>query len=528
MKREASLALQACLERGVREFVVCAGARNAPLVLALARAGGVRLWNHFEERGAAFFALGRAMETGRPVGVVTTSGTAAAELLPAVIEAHYQGRPLVAITADRPREYRGSGAPQAIEQVGIFGKYVEGSDDPGATRGAQEAEPGELFSGWSGCRPWHLNVCLEEEAEVPELEVPEEDPGRAARKRPAVTELVDFLGGDAFRGVVVMLGGLEPKEREETLHFLKDLGAPVVADATSGLREALGSLALTDGDGLARAQPPGKILRLGDVPVGRFWRDLEELPEPRVLSITRTGFSGLARQSKVITGHVHDALRGMGGAPAIGDVLDYARRSAKRLGRLDELLERYPDSEPALVRLLSTFATVGESVFLGNSLPIREWNLCAQISVPIVEVRANRGANGIDGQLSTWLGATAGQEGAWGVFGDLTVLYDLAAPALLEKCEGKGRVLAVINNGGGRIFERIARLGALEESERALMANAHRTRFQPWAEMWGMEHVTISAREEFEVKPGRSPQVVEICPDRTQTEAFWREWREAQ
>jgi 2-succinyl-5-enolpyruvyl-6-hydroxy-3-cyclohexene-1-carboxylate synthase len=307
---------------------------------------------------------------------------------------------------------------------------------------------------------------------------------------------------------------------------LKDLGAPVVADATSGLREVLGSLAMIDGDGLLRREAPGKVLRIGDVPVGRFWRDLGKKPEIEVLSVTRTGFSGLARASVVITGRVHETLRGMGEPPKIGDARDYLRHAGKRAGRLDELLERYPDSEPGMMRDVSTYATMGESVFLGNSLPIREWNLCAQRTMPMVNVRANRGANGIDGQLSTWLGATVEQDGAWGIFGDLTVLYDLAAPALLAQVRGEGRVLVVVNNGGGRIFERLPRLGGLPERERALMSNAHGTRFADWAAMWGMGHLEVNGREDLEVEPGERPVVVELRPDEKQTAGFWREWDE--
>ena len=509
-------ALEACLNRGVREFVVCAGARNVPLVLAVARSRDLKVWNHFEERGAGFFALGRVRACGRPVAVVTTSGTAVAELLPAVIEAHYQGRPLLVVSADRPRSYRGSGAPQAIEQVGLFGDYVEGMDDLGGA-----ADSLGIESQWSGLRPWHLNVCLEEEEEVPDLVVPAEEPEPARLPRTGVTELVEFLNKDSFRGVVVLLGGLEPEEREDVYHFLKDFGVPVLADATSGLREVLGSLSMSDGDGLLKGRVPGKVLRLGDVPVGRFWRDLEELTDVDVCSITRTGFSGLARESLVLHGRVDQVLRSLGKVQGLGDVLDHFELARKRKAGLDELLERCPDSEPALVRMLSTYATLGESVFLGNSLPIREWNLVAQRESPNVDIRANRGANGIDGQLCTWLGATAGLDGAWGVFGDLTTLYDLAAPALLAQAGGSGRVLVVINNGGGRIFERLPRLQGIGEEESKTMANAHQAGFVDWAKMWGMGHVRVDGVATFDFEPGEGTTVLEICPDEQQTAQFW-------
>jgi 2-succinyl-5-enolpyruvyl-6-hydroxy-3-cyclohexene-1-carboxylate synthase len=112
--------------RGAVDFCVCSGSRNAPLLAVLPSTPGIRVWSFVDERSAAFFALGRAKLTGLPAAVVTTSGTAVAELLPAVVEAYYSGTPLIVITADRPARYRGSGAPQCIEQEGIFGPYAGG------------------------------------------------------------------------------------------------------------------------------------------------------------------------------------------------------------------------------------------------------------------------------------------------------------------------------------------------------------------------------------------------------------------
>lgn len=127
---------------GVRDFCVCAGSRNAPLLAALADAS---VYSFVDERAAAFFALGRIKRDGLPVAVVTTSGTAVAELLPAAVEAYYSGLPLVLITADRPARFRGTGAPQSIEQLGIFGVYA-----------ATDAEA------WDRRRPLHLNIEFEE------------------------------------------------------------------------------------------------------------------------------------------------------------------------------------------------------------------------------------------------------------------------------------------------------------------------------------------------------------------------------
>src|ERR1700722_12018383 len=125
----AKQVLEEIISQGVYEFCLCPGARNAPLIYPLVQSSQVRIYYWPEERSAAFFALGRIKATGRPVAVVTTSGTAAAEILPAAMEAYYTGLPLVLLTADRPRRFRGTGAPQAAEQVGLFSCYAHEMQD---------------------------------------------------------------------------------------------------------------------------------------------------------------------------------------------------------------------------------------------------------------------------------------------------------------------------------------------------------------------------------------------------------------
>lgn len=502
--------VRTCLAAGVKEFVVCAGARNAALLEALAQAESqqrVKLWRHFEERCAGFFALGRTIATNEPCAVVTTSGTAAAELLPAVIEAHYQQRPLVAITADRPARFRGTGAPQAIEQEHLFGPYAATAD-------------------WNGNGPWHLNVELEEEFTPASAGFPAAAAYAPARERLDVSGLARFLRNDIFRGLAVIIGGLDPAECEEVFHFCLQLGAPVLAEATSGLREALQELALPDGDRMLKEQLPGKILRIGDVPSGRFWRDLEDLPEVNVWSITRSGFSGLARESQVTRGPIDRVIQALGEIDAIGDVLDVFAGTSRRTALIEECLEAYPDSEAGLIRTLSLYASFGDSVYLGNSLPIREWNQFAQWEKPVPDVRANRGANGIDGQLSTWLGITANRKDAWAVVGDLTALYDLPAPMMLGQTMNHGRVLAVINNGGGKIFERLPRLDALSPRAAECLINPQQVDFSAMAALWGMRHLRVTCPDDFDqLEACDGALLLEIVPDDRQTQEFWGKWK---
>ncbi len=513
----------ACIAAGIQEYVVCAGARNLDLVVALADyaesedAGEIRVFSHFDERAAGFFALGRCMDSGVPCAVVTTSGTAVAELLPAVIEAYYQQRPLIVISADRPVRFRGSGAPQAIEHVGIFSNYVQGCED------LEWADTLKLFEGWSGKLPWHLNLCLEEKENAAQLsKVRLAEPVMDSENidvRP-VLECIQ----NAWRGMVVMLGGLEPEDREEVWHFLRDLGAPVLPDSTSGLRETLGRLALMDGDRLLRQEPPAYILRIGEIPVGRYWRDLEDFPEVNVVSMSRTGYSGLARESSVVKGDISRSVKALGEISSVGDSMDHLKLANKRRGKINDLLDSFPESEPGMIHTLSVMATVGGSLYLGNSLPIREWNDFAQRDAPYEIVRANRGANGIDGQLATWLGATVDEEDAWGVFGDLTALYDLAAPSLLGQVQGKGRMLVIINNGGGKIFDRLPVVQQLDEGVTEMVTNEHQHGFQAWAQMWGMDYVCVKGIEDFDFEPGEKAMVIEVVPSSEQTEKFWEKF----
>lgn len=142
--RRASSLIEDVRASGVTEFCVCAGSRNSPL-LAVLGASDLCLFSFVDERSAAFFALGRIKLHGNPVAVVTTSGTAVAELLPAAVEAFYSGLPLILISADRPARFRGTGAPQSIEQTGIFGVYAEAS-----------------LETWSRTKPVHVNIEFEE------------------------------------------------------------------------------------------------------------------------------------------------------------------------------------------------------------------------------------------------------------------------------------------------------------------------------------------------------------------------------
>ena len=487
---------------GVREVCVAAGARNAPLVSALLASSGIKVWNFFEERSAAFFALGRIMADRQPVAVVTTSGTAAAELLPATIEAHYQNLPLILVTADRPKSYRGSGSPQAIEQAGLFGVYATIVGDWDAT---DESHEGHCSDG-----PMHLNVCLDEPLET---NVPGVDFAAAPPPAPSEEGHISSLECD-----LVLAAGMHPKDATEAAVLLARLGAPIIAEATANLHgfPALQSLLIPGGERALQSARPAHVLRIGAVPSWRWWRDLEALPKVKVTNITRTGFSGLARTENVET-LPWENIRST----------QFARVDPPcGILRFEPELDKFPESEPAWIRKIADAIPAGSRVFLGNSLPIREFNLTLHATKPGVEIFANRGANGIDGLISTFLGVSAVHAGeCWLIVGDLSTLYDLAAPWVIAQMEHPRLRIVVINNGGGKIFSRVASLRALPDAARNVIENRHALSFEPWAELWGMEYLhTNDANDLADLLP--MPLVIEILPHRLQTEAFWTDWQQ--
>ena len=452
---------------GVREFCVCSGSRNAPL-LAVLGASDARLFSFVDERSAAFFALGRIKLHGEPVAVVTTSGTAVAEMLPAAIEAFYSGLPLVLLTADRPARFRGTGAPQAIEQVGIFGVYAETS-----------------LEEWSLARPLHLNVELEELGGAPPS-------GRLLRRHLAGSRREIVPAGSRRGGrlegcaPLVILGGLARKHRPRVRDFVATLNAPTYAEPLSGLREDPSLPLISAGERMIGRARFDSVIRIGNVPTLRFWRDLETLDVP-IAHFSDLPFAGLTR------GEVHP----IESLPALSGERDedLFARDAEMRERLDAILDDEPASELAMLRALSRELPDRARIYLGNSLPIREWDLVATRERRF-EYEANRGANGIDGQLSTFFGWCAPDRENLCVIGDLTTIYDLGAPWIVPQLDARFRIV-IINNGGGRIFGRVASLRALDSTLRErIIENVHDVRFEHWRKMWNIDVTELRPDEE--------------------------------
>ena len=459
--------------RGAREFCVCAGSRNSPLLVVL----GTDVYSFVDERSAAFFAIGRIKLHGAPVAVVTTSGTAAAELLPAAVEAHYAGLPLILITADRPARFRGTGAPQSIEQVGLFGVYAETS-----------------LESWSGNGPLHLNIEFDEplidgvRRPLPPLSVATALPSHAAPPRGKAAAEPPHS--------IVIIGGLAPKHRERVKEFALRLNAAVYAEPLSGLREDPDLPLITAGERMIGRGKFESVIRIGNVPTLRFWRDLETLDVP-VAHFSDLPFTGLTRGEM----HSIDELPELDGTPDEA-FFEQDRAFAQKIAAI---LDDEPQSELAMLRSLSRELPNNARVYLGNSLPIREWDLVASREPRNIEYEGNRGANGIDGQLSTFFGWCDPSRDNVCVVGDLTAIYDLGAPWIAPQLGHDCFRIVVVNNGGGRIFGRVASLRNIDAATRErVIENVHTIRLEQWAAMWGI-----------------SERVTELLPDEGASARAW-------
>jgi len=501
---------------GVRTLCLCPGGRNAPLILAAdAARGAFDLVSFFEERSAGFFALGRCRRDNAPVAVVTTSGTAAAELLPPVLEAAHSGLPLIVVTADRPRRLRGTGAPQTIDQVPLFAAArapVLDLEAPGQLGGDLPAVAG----------PLHLNVCFDEPLGGEPLAVDfDPAPPGPAGATPWMTETEVRAACDDFfsrvRRPLVLVSSLRPDDARALAPWLASLDSPLYLEAVSQLRghAALQKTSLRGGERIlltpeCRRACDG-VLRLGGVPTPRYWRELEDFGHP-VLHVSRVDLPGLARPDPVVPlDRFLPVCRNYAPPGGGHEALFALDRAAERF--VIESLAVEPRSEAALVLALDELLPDAARVFLGNSLPIREWDLVARRRTDERTFFANRGVNGIDGLVSSALGLADPVRPTAAIIGDLSALYDLPGLWPAEQMPEASLTIAVLNNGGGAIFDRMFKHQAFR--------NAHGLNFRGWADMFGWHYAALAAAGD-PWPPGRR-RLVEVRPDAAAT----RRWSES-
>lgn len=502
---------------GVEEFCLCPGSRNSVLAGLLIENENIKKYYWYEERSAGFFALGRARKTGKPVAIVTTSGTAAGELLPAAMEAYYNGTPLLLVTADRPRSFRGKGAPQSAEQVGLFGVYAPFAVDLSA------GEHINLFE-WDQKFPAHVNICLEEPIKNQRIE-----------KKKLISERAyspneQYIPDDSFEYLntflekcsypLVVVSTLKKEDQEEVVQFLMKLNAPVYLEAISGLREdpRLNHLKVARIDNLWNRLSSSQyhidgVLRIGGVPTFRIWRDIEEREgDIPVCSISDVPFSGLSWGSICtvpLKKFFHESYVNRRYESSIYET--WFAEDLRKKEQLHELFSEEPCAEQSLMHCLSQLIPNHSTVYLGNSLPIREWDMAATRDNKDLEIYASRGLNGIDGQISTFIGFCDSDVENWGIFGDLTTLYDMAGPWILSQLPNLKVNIVVINNGGGKIFDAMYPYKEFQ--------NEHNLSFEHLAKLWGLHYEKWTSIPNSLAECDKN-RLIEIIPDNESTKRF--------
>ena len=494
---------------GVTDAVISPGSRSTPLTLCFDAQPGIRTWIQLDERSAGFFALGLGRASGRPAALVCTSGTAAANYLPAVVEASHAGIPMIVCTADRPPELRGWGSPQTIDQVGLYGTAVRWSldlpvvDDTGpgaaigwaetAVRSASGPDPGPVHLNWP------LREPLEPVSTVPAPAASSPEVGAAhvdtddGRDLPVELSQLAGVVAECERGVVVAGpwpgGGLDRELRwaAEARRFAAWAGWPLLGEPISHVRcrdpagaehepgwvVATADHLLAD-DALAEALRPDAAVLVGRTvttkPV-RLWLersrprhvvliDPEDRGDRAVFRLTGHVPASVDALSSITAGFAPPGRGGQDGWLDVWAMLDSAAR-----GAVEAAVDDGPLLSARAARVLAGALPAGAVLVATNSLPVRDLDAFVFDAGSIV-CCANRGAAGIDGTASTALGiASADPSRTVALYtGDLALLHDLSGLAAAARL-GLHLVAVCVDNDGGEIFSLLPVAGRIPSAD---------------------------------------------------------------
>lgn len=522
---------------GLHRAVLSPGSRSTPLALALWRQPEIETTVIVDERSAAFFAVGAAQASGVPVAILCTSGTAAANFHPAVCEADHSALPLIVLTADRPPELRGIGAGQAIDQLKLYGSSVRWFSEIGAHTADDE---GLLHFRSTACRafaaargeprpgPVHLNFPWREPlAPVPDDgAVTATDPlalqGRDERPLTAVTPLdaepSQFLleevakhVDEAISGVIVAGRQLDPELREPLAHLARVAGMPILAEPTSQIRcgphdrshvVSTYDLLLRD-DRFATRVVPDLVLRFGEMPTSKPLREwLAGSGADQIVVDPLAGWNEPTRRAAALL-RADPTELAAGWAARLGEErqppvawLD-AERSAREAIE-GELSGADALTEPGLQLALGAAYADGDLIYTASSMPIRDQEAFLPAGDTDATFLCNRGTNGIDGLISSGIGAAhATGRPTTIVTGDLGLLHDLGGLAALRDVSTPVRIVVIDNDGGG-IFHFLPQEQALAGEEfEALLGTPRGVSVAKAADLFDLPHRRLESLAEL-------------------------------
>jgi 2-succinyl-5-enolpyruvyl-6-hydroxy-3-cyclohexene-1-carboxylate synthase len=556
----AYLIVEELLRCGVDFFCVAPGSRSTPLVAALAANERARSLIHFDERGTAFAALGYARATGRPAAWITTSGTAVANGLPAVVEAATDGVPMILLTADRPPELRQTGANQTIDQPDIFGDYVRWRFDlPAPDPGIDPAmvlttvDQAAYRAGRTPQGPVHLNLMFREPLHP--------DPGdednlsgpsswkqgdrpytRYAATKPAVDGMEIHRLWQSLRPVkrgLVVAGRLAfRKQGEAVLRLADTLGWPLLPDIGSQIRLGTEGLAahydaLLAGDSFVGSHAPEAVVHVGGKALSKRLEQFLAHSRPDPYVVVRENPFRLDPAHRVthsVEANVLDFCAALARAatedpPAVDASWTAGWREASdEVGHYLDGISSGEPNEPLAARVLTRNVPPDHGLVVASSMPVRDLDTYAATGGAPVTVAANRGASGIDGTVATAAGFAQGLgRPVTLLIGDLAMLHDLNSLAMLRDVHV---IVVLLNNDGGGIFSFLPIAGH-EEFFEPYFGTPHDVGFEQAAKMFGLAYEHPGTIEDFVEAYGSacargSSTLIEIQTDRGENVALHR------
>ncbi len=530
----ANLLVEELIRNGIRRFVIAPGSRSTPLAVQAFRNGKAETVVHFDERGAAFFALGSGI-SGNPAAVICTSGTAAANCWPAVAEAFYSGIPLLVLSADRPPELQACGANQTMDQVNLFGDHVRAHLELPCPDTL--IPPESILTGIDAVMaaglghnkgPVHINCMFREPLAPISVAAPWPDSymsrlkswdavhapytcwetPRTALTFEQVTGLTEMLSS-TDKGLLVIGRINDPDECDAVSALANKLHWPVLADCTSGCRRmdcCKGLIAHYDlllrSTKFVDCIQPECVLHLGDVVVSKHLQEfLRRVQGPYIQMESRAGNRDSSHT--VTRRHTADlalACRQLSERLEARPAGEYLKRFLSASETVRSICQKRIDddntlTELAVARSVDSALPPDMALFLGNSMPVRYMD-CFAFAGRSAQIQANRGLSGIDGNIATAVGmGWDTPSGSAALVGDMAALHDINSLALCGNSVSPF-LLIIINNRGGRIFSHLP-IAEYADVIEPCFVNPHSFHFEAAAQMFNIEYKRIYEKQEL-------------------------------
>jgi 2-succinyl-5-enolpyruvyl-6-hydroxy-3-cyclohexene-1-carboxylate synthase len=550
---------------GLQTAIICPGSRSAPLAIAFAQNPAIEAIPILDERSAAFFALGIARRSGLPVALICTSGTAGANFYPAIIEAHESRVPLLVLTADRPPELRNCHAGQAIDQVNLYGAYpnwqtelaIPETDASMLAYLRQTVVYAEVRSRFPVPGPVHLNIPFRD----PLIPIPEAGLEQIAQSfdteeffqmvQPIKTVVSDPVVNleslplqtwlECDRGVIIAgpaIPSCALNYCQAIAQLSHHLGWPVLAEGLSPLRNdadlnpylvSTYDIALRNPN-LALQLKPEQVIRIGELPTSkalRIW--LQNLScRQWIIEPSDQNVDPLHSHAVHLRGAVEVIAQSLVPHPPNSSTSTYLKSWLFLENTIRDSLRRtleqtHPLRESKVAWVLSQSLPSGTPLFIANSMPVRDVEIFWQPGQLGIQLYFNRGANGIDGTLSSALGMAHRQQSSVLLTGDLSLLHDTNGFLIQPHWQGHLTIVLINNNGGG-IFGMLP-IANFEPPFETFFATPQNADFGKLCATYGVEHVVIESWEMLagclNPLPVQGIRVLEVICDRT-LDAQWR------